>query len=88
MFIGLIYQQTIYPNCALFLADLLAYLNEAEFIQNIVNDKKKKPLVTFLNFTFRYIDNVLSHNNPHFNNCLNLLIQVNLRLRTLPTIGG
>lgn len=53
-------------NCAPLLADLFLHSYEAEFIQNLLKDKKRKHLAKSFNFTFRYIDDVLSLNNPHF----------------------
>jgi hypothetical protein len=51
-------------NCAPLLADLfLSY--EADFIQGLLKKNEKKPVRSF-NFTFRYIDDVLSLNNSRF----------------------
>jgi hypothetical protein len=41
------------------------YSYEAEFIQKLLHEKKKSLVVAF-NWTFRYIDDVLSMNNNHF----------------------
>jgi hypothetical protein len=46
-------------NCAPLLADLLLYSYESEFLQKLVKDKKIHEARAF-NFTFRYIDDVLS----------------------------
>jgi hypothetical protein len=61
-----VFQQTvgIYTgtNCAPLLADLFLYPYEADFIQGILKKNEKK-LARSFNFTFRYIDDVVSLNN-------------------------
>ena len=52
-------------NCAPLLADLFLYSHESEFIQGLQRNNKTKLSRSF-NFTFRYIDDVLSLNNPTF----------------------
>jgi hypothetical protein len=49
-------------NCAPLLADLFLYSYESEFRQKLVKDKKIHEARAF-NFTYRYIDDVLSINN-------------------------
>ena len=49
-------------NCAAVLADLFVYSNEASAIQCPLM-KNEKNLFRFLNFTFRYIDDILALNN-------------------------
>ena len=82
---GLIFQQTVGipmgTNCAPLLADLFLYSYEAEFLQNLLKDKKKKHLAKSFNFTFRYIDDVLSLNNPHFSECLHLIYPSELEIK-------
>ena len=60
---GRVFQQTVGipmgTNCAPLLADLFLYYYEAEFIQELLRKKDKKLAISF-NFTFRYIDDVLS----------------------------
>ena len=51
-------------NCAPLLADIFLYSNEAEFSAG------KKRLASQFNFTYRYIDDVLSINNPYLENYL------------------
>ena len=79
------FQQTVGipmgTNCAPLLADLFLYSYEAEFIQNLLKDKKKKHLAKSFNFTFRYIDDVLSLNNPHFSECLHLIYPPELEIK-------
>jgi hypothetical protein len=52
-------------NCAPLLADLILCPYESEFLQNLVKDKTIHEARAF-NFTYRYIDDVLSINNPRF----------------------
>ena len=47
------------------LADLVFYSYEADFIEGILNKKEKKLAWSF-NFTFHYIDDVLSLNSSRF----------------------
>ena len=49
-------------NGAPLLADLFLYSYEADIIQGLLKKNKKK-LARSFNFTFRYIDDVLSLNN-------------------------
>ena len=56
-------------NCAPLLADMFLYSYEAEFIQSLLSTGKKK-IASQFNFTYRYIDDVLSINNPDFENYL------------------
>ena len=51
------------------LADIFLYPYEAEFIQSLLSAWKKQ-LASQFNFTYRYIDDVLSINNPDFQNYL------------------
>ena len=63
---GRIFQQTsgisMGTNCAPLLADLFLYSNEAEFVQSLLQAGKKH-LAQQFNFTYRYIDDVLSLKN-------------------------
>ena len=52
-------------SCAPLLADIFLYSYEADFIQSLLSTGKKK-LSSQFNFTYRYIDDVLSMNNPDF----------------------
>jgi hypothetical protein len=52
-------------NCTPLLADLFLYSYESEFLQYLVKDKKIHEAISF-NFTYRYIDAVLSINNPRY----------------------
>jgi hypothetical protein len=52
-------------TCAPLLVDLFFYSYETEFIQKLLHEKKKSIAVAF-NWTFRYINDVLSINNNQF----------------------
>ena len=58
-------------NCAPLLADLFLYY-ESEVLQKLVQDKKIHEARAF-NFTYRYIDDVLSINNSRFEEFLPLI---------------
>ena len=68
---GVIFQQVIGipmgTNCAPLLADLFLYSYEAEFIQTLIKSGKRHLAKSFC-FTYRYIGDVLSINNPKFGN--------------------
>ena len=71
VFAGKVFQQIIGipmdTNCAPLLADLFLYSYEAEFIQSLLSAGRKR-LASQFNFTYRYIDDILSINNPEFEN--------------------
>ena len=81
---GHVFQQSIGipmgTNCAPLLADLFLYSYEAEFLQNLVKNKKHREAKSF-NFTFRYIDDVLSINNPAINNYLSMIYPPDLEIK-------
>ena len=54
------------------LADLFLYSYESDFLQKLVKDKKIHETRAF-NFTYRYIDDVLSINNSRFAEFLPLI---------------
>ena len=56
-------------HCAPLLADIFMYSYEAEFIQSLFPTDRKR-LASQFNFTYRYIDDVLSINNHDFENYL------------------
>ena len=68
-------------NCAPLLADIFLYSYEAEFIKSLLSTDRKR-LASQFNFTYRYIDDVLSINNPDFENYLGQIIPLNLRSKT------
>ena len=64
-------------NCAPLLVDLFLYLYEADFIQGLLK-KNEKMLARSFNFTFRYIDDVLSLNNFRFGNFVDLIYPIEI----------
>ena len=81
---GRVFQQTVGipmgTNCAPLLADLFLYSYEAEFIQNLFKQGQKKLAGSF-NFTFRYIDDVLSLSNSEISNCLDRIYPNELEIK-------
>ena len=73
VFAGKVFQQTVGipmgTNCTPLLADIFLYSYEADFIQSLLSTGKKH-LASGFNLTYRYIDDVLSINNPEFENYL------------------
>ena len=66
-------------NCAPLLADLFLYSYEAEFVQNLLQAGKKH-LAQQFNFTYRYIDDVLSLKNTKFAEYLEFIYPRELEL--------
>ena len=56
-------------DCAPLLVDMFLYSYEAEFIQSLLSTGKKQ-LASRFNLAYIYIDDVLSINNPEFENYL------------------
>ena len=83
MFGGRVFQQTVdipmCTNCASLLADLFLYLYEADFIQRLLKKNEKK-LARSFNFTFRYIDDVLSLNNSRFSDFFDRIYPIELEI--------
>ena len=67
-------------NCAPLLADLFLYLYEADFIQGLLKKNENK-LVRSFNFTFRYIDDVLSLNNSRFGDFVDRIYPIELEIK-------
>ena len=67
-------------NCAPFLADIFPYSYEAEFIQSVLSTGRKR-LASQFNFTYRYIDDVLSIINPNFENNLSQMYPPELEIK-------
>ena len=84
VFAGKVFQQKVgFPkgtNCAPLLADIFFYSYEAEFIQSLLSTGRKQ-LASRFNFTYRYIDDVLSINNPEFENYLGQMYPVELEIK-------
>ena len=81
---GTLYQQVVGipmgTNCAPLLTDLFLYSYESEFLQKLVKDKKIHEARAF-NFTYRYIDDVLSINNSRFAEFLPLIYPPELEVK-------
>ena len=67
-------------NCAPLLADIFLYSYEADFIQSLLSTGKKK-IASQFNFTYRYIDDVLSINNTDFENYLSQMYPAELEIK-------
>ena len=84
MFGGRVFQQTVCipmgTNCAPLLADFFLYSCEAHFIQGLLKKNEKK-LARCFNFTFRYIDDVLSLNNSRFGDFVDRIYPIELEIK-------
>ena len=84
VFGGKVFQQIVGipmgTNCAPLLADIFLYSYEAEFIQSLLSTGKKK-IASQFNFTYRYIDDVLSINNPDFETYLGQMYPAELEIK-------
>jgi hypothetical protein len=67
-------------KCAPLLADMFLCLYEADFIQGLLKKNEKK-LARFFNFTFRYIDDVLSLNNSRFGDFVDHIYLIELEIK-------
>ena len=67
-------------NCAPLLTDLLLCSYKTKFLQKLVKDKKIHEARAF-NFTYRYIDDVLSINNSRFAEYLPLIYPPELEIK-------
>ena len=81
---GHIFQQVVGipmgTNCAPLLADLFLYSYEAEFIQDLIKSGKRQLAKSFSS-TFRYIDDVISLNNPKFGDYINDIYPEELEIK-------
>jgi hypothetical protein len=81
---GTLFQQVVGipmgTNCAPLLADLFLYSCESEFLQKLVKDKKMHAATAF-NFTYRYIDDVLSIHNSRFAEFFSLIYPPELEVK-------
>ena len=79
-----VFQQTVGipmgTNCAPLLADIFLYSYEAEFIQSLLSTGKKR-LASWFNLPYRFIDDVLSINNPEFENYLGKIYAAELEIK-------
>ena len=81
MFGERVFQQTVgIPMGTSCLADLFLYLHEANFIQGLLKKNEKK-LARFFNFTFSYIDDVLSLNNSRFGDFVDRIYPIELEIK-------
>ena len=84
VFAGKVFQQIIGipmgTNCAPLLADIFLYSYKAEFIQSLLSTGWKR-LASQFNFTYSYIDDVLSINNPDFENYLGQMYPPELEIK-------
>ena len=67
-------------NCYPLLADIFLYSYKVEFIQSLLSTRKKQ-LASRSNFTYRYIDDVLSINNQEFKNYLGQMYPAELGIK-------
>ena len=84
MFGGSVFQQTVGipmgTNCAPLLVDLFLYSYVADFIQGLLKKNQNK-LARSFNFTFRYIDDVLSLNNSRFGDFVDRIYPIELEIK-------
>jgi hypothetical protein len=84
IFGGGVFQQTVGipmgTNCAPLLCDLFLYSYEADFIQGLLRKNEKK-LARSFNFTFRYIDDVLSLNYSRFGDFVDRIYPIELEIK-------
>ena len=82
VFGGKVFQQIVGipmgTNCAPLLANIFLYSYEAEFIQSLLSTGRKK---IASQFTYRYIDDVLSMNNSDFENYLGQMYPAELEIK-------
>jgi hypothetical protein len=62
--------------------DLFLYSYEADFIHGLLKKNEKKLARTF-NFTFRYIDDVLSLNNSRFGGFVDRIYPIDLEIKDI-----
>jgi hypothetical protein len=83
---GRVFQRTVgipmSTNCAPLLADLFLYSYEADFIQRLLK-KNEKTLSRSFNFTFRYIDDVISLNNSRFGDFVDRIYPIELEIKDI-----
>ena len=84
VFAGKVFQQTVGipmgTNCAPLHAEIFLYSYEMDFIQSLLSTGKKH-LASRFNLTYRYIDDVLSINNPEFENYLCQMYPAELEIK-------
>ena len=84
MFGGRVFQQTVGipmgTHCAPLLADFFLYWYGADFIQGLLKKNEKK-LARSFNFTFPYIEDVLSLNNSRFGDFVDRIYPIELEIK-------
>jgi hypothetical protein len=65
-------------NCAPLLADLFLYPHELDLVQWLLKKSERK---LALNFTFRYIDDVLSLNNSRLGDFVDRIYPIELEMK-------
>ena len=73
--------------CAPLLADLFLYSYEADFMQGLLKKNEKK-LARSSNFTFRYIDYVLSLDNSRFGDFVDRIYPIELEIKDTTDTDG
>ena len=68
------------PYCAPLLADLFLYSYEADFIQGLFKKKEKK-LARSFDYSFCYIDDVISFNSSRFIDYVHLIYRKELEIK-------
>ena len=85
---GRLFQQTvgipIGTNSAPFLVDLFLYSYEEDFIQELFKKNETKLSRSF-NFTFRYLDDILSLNNSRFGDFVHYIYPIELEIKQITT---
>jgi len=66
--------------CAPLLVDFFLYSYEADFIQGLLKKNEKK-LARYFNFTFRYIDDILSLNNFKFGDFVDRIYPIEVEMK-------
>ena len=67
-------------NCVPLLTHLYLYSYDADFMQGLLKKNEKK-LARFFNFTFCYIDDVLSLNNSRFSDFVDRIYPIELEIQ-------
>jgi hypothetical protein len=84
MFGGCLFQQTVGilmgTKCVPLLTDFSLYSYDADSIQGLLKKNEKK-LTRSFNFTFLYIDDVLSLNNSRFGNFVNRIYLIEIEIK-------
>ena len=83
-FKGRVFQQTVGipmgTYCASLHGDFFFSIYDADFIQELLRKKDKKLTISF-NFSFRYIDDVLSLNNSKFGDYVERIYPIELEIK-------